>query len=502
MAVFKGGERKERGPGSVNLAILVLGLYFLAIIYLTYTGVRKESKAEASGSFSEEFYVGGRKIGPVALAILVAAGACSTGTFIGGPGLSAANGIGYVLLMGLGQIPMTLFILGILGKKMNIIGRRTSSESYVDIFRHRYENWKPLMFVLILAILVFIISSSTGEFVGGSRVIETVTGIPYEASLIAFGALITAYTALGGMKGVSVVGILQGFIMTAATLILVGGYMVFYGGMPEIMQRVGEIGTELWTPNKGGEFPLYQLFNLWATYSIAIIGLPWAVQSALTYKDTKTMKRAIVIGTIFVLIWSVFLCGWAGAAGRVYTPDLPVSDYAIPNLAMGILPSVLSGIVLAGVAGAGQSTIASLFILAASSIVVNIYKAFINPGAAEKQIKRLSVLVCACVGVVNIILALTNPPTLQIFITFAAGLVPPLVLGLYWPRCNKYGAFAGVLSGLAFYALFSLAPLGVPFFVNAPLLCSAPLSFLLTWLVSKCTAKPDRETLRVYFGKY
>ena len=294
----------------MNMTLVIMVLYFAGIIYLTFTGVRKENKLAAEGNFSEGFYVGGRKLGPLALAILVAAGACSTGTFLGGPGLSAANGIGYSMLMGLGQIPMTMFILGILGKKMNIVGRRTNSESYVDIFRYRFENYKPLIVVLVVAILVFLISSATGEFVGSSRVLEVVSGIPYEASLIAFGALITTYTALGGMKGVSVVGILQGFIMTAATIILVGGYMVFYGGMPEIMQRVGEISTSLWTPNAGGQYPLYQLFNLWCTYSIAIIGLPWAVQSSLTYKDTKTMKQAIVIGIIFVLIWSVFLCGW------------------------------------------------------------------------------------------------------------------------------------------------------------------------------------------------
>jgi len=487
--------------------ILVIAIYFFSIIYLTFVGARKAKQIEIEGgSFSEGFYVAGRKIGPVALAILVAAGACSTGTFIGGPGLSAANGIGFMMLFGGGQIPMTLFILGVVGKKINIVGRRTRSESYVDIFRYRYENYAPLIFVLVIAILVFLISSSTGEFVGGSRVLETVTGIPFVYSLIGFGALITVYTSLGGLKGVSIVGILQGFIMTAATLILVVGYMVFYGGMPEIMERVGKLSSDLLTPNVGGKVPLYQLFNLWCTYSIGIIGLPWAVQSALTYKDTRTLKLGIGIGIVFVMIWTVFLCGWAGAAGRLMTPDLVVSDYAIPNLALGTLPGILAGVVLAGVAGAGQSTIAALFILAASSIVVNVYTAFINKAASDREIKRLTILVCTLVGVTNIFLALTEPPTLQVFITFAAGgcaaaLAPGLLFGLYWPRTNKYGAFAGVLSGLIFYALFSLVDLGIPFLMNAPLLSAAPLSFLLCYWVSKVTPKPKKETLQIFFGQ-
>lgn len=482
---------------------LVIALYFATVIFLTFRGTRKSS---GSDNFSEDFYVGGRKLGPIALAILVAAGACSTGTFIGGPGLSAQNGIGYSLLFAGGQICMTLFILGILGKKMNIIGRRTQAQSYVDIFRYRFDEYKPLIILLAVALLVFLISSATGEFVGGSRVIETVTGIPYMWSLIAFGVLITLYTSTGGMTGVSVVGILQGFIMTFATIVLLVGFMVYFGGMPEIMEQISQISTDLLTPNAGGTISLLNEFDLWVTYSIGIIGLPWAVQSALTYKDTKTMKRAIYIGIVLVSIWTILLCGWAGAAARAYAPDLAVSDYFIPTMSLGILPSFFAGVVLAGVAGAGQSTIASLMILGVSTIVVNLYKGIINPSASEKQIRKLSIITCAAIGIVNIILASMNPPTLQVFITFAAGgcasaLLPGLVLGLYWPRCNKYGAFAGLLSGFVFYALFSLVELGIPFVNTAPLIFSAPLSFLICYAVSKMTPPPEKRVLMIYFGE-
>lgn len=483
-------------------SILMIVLYFAAIVYLTFRGGKKTKEA----SFSEDFYVGGRKIGPVALAILVAAGACSTGTFIGGPGLSGKFGIGYLLLFGGGQICMTLFILGILGKKMNIIGRRTGSQSYIDMFRYRYQGYKPLMIVLVIAILVFLISSATGEFVGGSRVLETVTGIPYMYSLIGFGALVTAYTATGGMKSISIVGVLQGFIMTLATMILVVGYFAFFGGMGEVVAEVGKIDPKLLTPNFGGEISMLNEFDLWITYSIGIIGLPWAVQSALTYKDTKTMKRAIYIGIVLVVIWTMFLCGWAGAAGRAFSPDLEISDYFIPTLSLGILPGVLSGIVLAGVAGAGQSTIAALFILAASTIVINIYKEYINRDATEAQTKKVSRIVCVIVGIINIVLAMTNPPTLQVFITFAAGgcacaLLPGLVMGLFWPRCNKYGAFAGCLSGLALYALFSMVDLGIPFLKSAPLIGTAPVSFFLCYIVSRFSKPSPREAILVYFGE-
>lgn len=191
------------------MTIIVFSLYFVTIIVLTFYGTRKARVSQAS-NFSEDFFVGGRKMGPLALSILIAAGACSTGTFVGCPGLGAAFGPGYVLLFVMGQISMSLFILGILGKKMNIIGRRTKSETYIDIFRYRYSNWKPLIFTLAFVILLLLVTATTAEFIGGSRVIQTMTGIPFMYSLVAFGIIITLYTALGGLKGVSIVGILQG----------------------------------------------------------------------------------------------------------------------------------------------------------------------------------------------------------------------------------------------------------------------------------------------------
>jgi sodium/pantothenate symporter len=489
----------------MDLTTIVFSLYFLAVIGLTYYGTRKLSLV-ADVDYSGEFYVGGRRIGPLALAILIAAGACSTGTFIGCPGLGAKYGPGFTLLFATGQIPINLYILGLLGKKMNIIGRRTDSETYLDIFRYRYENWKPLIFTLAAAILVALTVSSTAEFIGGSRVIQVMTGIPFSYSLIAFAIIITVYTAFGGLVGVSLVGILQGFVMTAATIMLVVGYLTYHGGVTPIFEGLRSIDPNLLHPTAGGQFTLFELFGRHLTYSIFTIGLPWAVQSTLSYKDTKSMKQAIQVGIVFVAIWTIFLMGFGGPASRVYNPDLAVSDMAMPDLAMGILPEYIRGIVLAGIAGAGQSTIAALFMLASGSIVCNLYKAFYKPDVSGAEVRRLSVIATSLVGIINVLLALNPPETLQVFITYAAGaggcaLVPPMVLGLYWPRTNKYGALAGALSGLVGYVLFDAGILGVSVLQQAPLIFAMSLSTLLTVLISMMTKKPTKETIQIYFGE-
>lgn len=484
------------------MTISIFLLYFIIVIVLAYFGSRASSSAPSQDA-DGEYFVGGRRLGPIALAILVAAGACSTGTFVGGPGLSAMYGPGFILLFGMGQIPMTLFVLGILGKKINIVGRRTGAETYIDLFRYRYANWKPLIFLLVVAIMIVLIATAVAEFTGGSRVIQSMSGIPFSWSLLAFGGIITLYTALGGLKGVVTVAIFQGAMMTLAALILVVAYLTEQHGIVNIFLQLESIDPRLLTPNFGGEFSMLQMLGFWFTYSVGILGLPWAVQSVLGYRSSKTMRMAIIIGIVFVLFWTVFLVAWGGAAGRVFDPALAASDFAIPNLTLGLLPDALSGIVLAGIAGAGQSTIAALFILGSGSLVINVYKAYFNPSASGAHIRRLSIIVTAGVGIFTMLLALNPPNTLQVLITFSMGgaasaLIVPLILGLYWPRANQYGAFAGVLGGLLGYVV--LSQFDVPVLSEAPLLFAAPLSLILCLGVSLMTQKPERDVIAKFFA--
>jgi sodium/pantothenate symporter len=493
----------------MNVAILIFILYFVGIIAITLYSSRRLRKVSAD-NFSAEYFVGGRDLGPFSLAILVATGIASTGTFIGGPGVAARYGPGYSLLFVMGQILMNLIILGILGKKINIIGRRTNAQTFIDIFAARFENFKPLVLLLIGSIMIVLIALATAEFTGGSRVIQSMTGIPFAYSLIAFAVIIVAYSAFGGLKGVSLVGILQGILMTIASLILIVGYLVHFGGIAPIFEKVRMIDPALMTPGGGGPSgpaPLVEMLGYWLTYGLAYLGLPWAVQSTLGYKSTKTMKSAIVIGIVMAGIWTIFVGDLGGVAGRAFSPNLAVADFTIPVLVAGVLPPALVGIVLAGVAGAGQSTIAALFILASGSMVVSGHRLLNKKALSGRATKRLSVMTTVIIGVVTVLLALNPPSSLQTIITFAVGgsgsaFAPPLLLALFWPRANKYGAFTGVLVGMAAYIVFSRFSFGVELLHQLPVVFAALLSFLLTIIVSLSTRKPSKETLQTYFGTY
>lgn len=249
---------------------------------------------------------------------------------------------------------------------------------------------------------------------------------------------------------------------------------------------------------------MFGLFEFWVMYSLMAVGQPWVSQGSLTYNNTKTMKRAMIIGTIMLLCWGTLFACLGGAAARAFDPSLNESmvDYATSTLAVGILPGWLGGIVLSAAAGAGQSTIGAIFICVASAVVNDVYKKM-HPEADEKKLKNAMKIATACLGIAVILIALTEPSTLHVLLNFcqggcAASILPALVLALYWPRATKEGVGVGMIFGMLCYIInysFNI----IPVLHLAPMVCTMPLTFIIMIVVSKLTAKPSKEVVKTFY---
>jgi len=490
----------------MNAQIIVIILYFLLIVCATFWGVRKNIKTLTKGGDygSETFRAGGR-VGSIALAVLVSAGTISTGTFIACVGKSAAYGPGYMLLL-LYIIPLTFCILITTGKRMAIVGNRISANSLIDFFDARYDSSKLVVALAVICAVVFSLTSAAGEFVGGSRVIEYSSGIPYRLSLIVFAVIIVLYTALGGMTGVSIVGIIQGFVMTFGSLILLFGYMSHFGSIGNIFSELGTIDPALLTPNLGGAIPLIAIFEFWTMYSITCGSLPWVAQGTLTYNNTKTLRRAMIIGVIMLLFWNVFFAIFGGAAARAFDPALndTMIDYATANLTTGVLPGSLGGVVLAAAAGAGQSTIGAIFIFCTGTIVNSVYKKYFKPDATDKELKKVTIITTIAICTFTLAVALAEPSTLHLLLNFAQGgcacsIFPALILGIYWPRTTKQGAAVGMIFGMIFYCLNYSFDFGIGILHSAPMIITLPITILIMCFVSKATAKPSKDVVKTFY---
>ncbi|GEK35591.1 sodium/pantothenate symporter [Kurthia sibirica] len=479
----------------MHWTVIIPLIVFVIIIF--GIGFWSNKFVRSSDSFLSEYFLGGREMGGFLLAMTMMATYGSASSFISGPGVAYNTGLGWVLLA-LAQLPAGYFVLMILGKKFAIVTRKLKSITLIDFLRSRYDS-NSVVIISAVSIIIFLFASMVAQWVGGARLIESLTGMSYTTALFIFAAVVLIYVIIGGFRAVALTDALQGSIMVIGTIILLVGVVIAGGGIDAIMGKLVTENAELVSPFGVGHVysPAY-VSSFWILVGVGVIGLPQIAVRAMSYKNAKGMHSAILIGTIGIAT-IMFGMHLVGIFGRAVIPGIALGDKVMPTLTMGVLPPVLAGIVLAAPMAAIMSTVNALLMMVSSTIVKDVYLHYIKPNATENHIKKTSFLSTAVVGILVVFMSF-NPPEVIVWLNlFAFGgleavFVWPIVLGLYWRKANKYGALAAMLIGLAMYiAITQFAPniYGVHS-VTFPVLTSF-IAFVIVSLVThkKVKAAPD-----------
>lgn len=484
--------------GARTSVIIAFVLYSLVLLLIADFSRRRMAKSRLD-QYVSEFYTGGRGMGSWVVAFMVAAGLCSAGTFLGSPGLAYSVGLVFPFVV-MAQSFMNFVVLGQVGKKIGIIARRVDAQSYLDILTERYNHSNFVRWFGALAIWIFYTSNIVAQLSGGARLIQVMTGFPYVWALLAFGLVVLVYTVLGGIRGVSTAIFFQGLVMTVCILILFGVLLGKISPMENAYRKIIEINPKLvspwvWTPAYS--------FSMFVSLGLVTIGQPHGAMACLTYKDTKAMHNAMIIGAAVVAVWSAMIV-WAGNLAHAVVPKLSVPDYVIPYTAVNLMPGWVAGLVLAGVAAAIQSTIAAVVLVISSALVRDMYLT-LRPTKDPKTIRLVTLGATAIAALVPVLIAIKPPAALQWFILFAIGGLTssffwPMLLGLYWWRTNEYGAIAGMVGGMTTFILvqgkiipFNLGMHGI--------VMGLLVSGILTVAVSLATPKPPRRVIELFWGK-
>lgn len=432
--------------------VIIPLLVFLVIIF--GIGFWANARVRQSNSFLSDYFLGGREMGGFLLAMTMMATYGSASSFIGGPGVAYNTGLGWVLLA-MAQLPAGYFVLMILGKKFAIIARKYEAITLIDFLKARYQS-NAIVLLSAFAIIIFLFAAMTAQWVGGARLIESLTGLNYRAALIIFAVAVLVYVIIGGFAAVALTDALQGTVMVIGTIVLLIAVVIEGGGVSAIMADLVAENPEFISPFgvSGNLTPLY-VSTFWILIGIGVIGLPQIAVRAMSYKDSKGMHQAILIGTIGIAT-VMFGMHLIGVFGRAVIPGIEIGDKVMPTLTLEVLPPLLAGIVLAAPMAAIMSTVNALLILVSSTVVKDVYLNFIKPQAQDAEIRRLSFIVTTTVGIAVVLFAL-NPPEFLIWVNlFAFGgleaaFLWSVVLGLYWKKANKYGAFASMATGFVLY---------------------------------------------------
>jgi sodium/pantothenate symporter len=464
--------------------LVPLVVYFVIILYVALWARKKAGPDQ--GNFLEEYFAGGRSIGGFVLAMTIVASYTSASSFVGGPGIAYTLGLSWVLLAMI-QVPTTFLTLGVLGKRFAIVTRRAGAVGITDYLRARYGS-DALVLLTSIALIVFFMAAMLAQFIGGARLFQAVTGLPYFVGLALFGVTVIVYTSFGGFRAVALTDAIQGVVMLFAAFAVLTAVIIAGGGIQNCMSALAAIDPGLITPTgPGNKVPQPMILSFWVLVGLGIIGLPQTTQRCMTYKNARSMHNGMLLGTLIIsfLLLAMHL---AAVLGRAVLPDLPAGDLAMPTLTVRLLPPVLAGIFIAGPLAAIMSTVDTMMLMASATLIKDVYIHYVlkgkPSGVPPSRIRKMSFGSTACIGLL-VFLAALQPPDLLVWINlFAFGgleaaFLWPIILGLYWKKANAAGALYSVVSGLGcFFAISLLKPPLGGVHPIVPTLLAALLAFI------------------------
>ncbi len=467
----------------MNTNVLIpLIIYLLLVVVISIIAMVQQKRAQ--GPFLSEYFLGGRTMSGFLLAMTLTTAYISASSFIGGPGAAYKYGLGWVMIA-MAQVPTVWLSLGVLGKKFAILARRYQAITLNDIlYAHYRSHW--VVWIASITLLLAFIAVMTVQFIGGARLLETVVGVPYTQGLLIFGVIIALYTSFGGFRASVLNDVLQGIVMLVGTFLLLFAVIHAAGGTSQAVNQLKHIDPQLISLTGAGKIITPSLIiSFTVLVCFGVLGLPNTAIRSISYKDSRSMHRGILLGTslLTLLMLGMHL---SGALGRAILPTLSVPDQVIPTLMMKVLPPFAAGIFLAAPMAAMMSNINAHLLQASATLVKDLYLRM-RPAAVnqENHLRILSISFTFLLGIIVIITA-WHPPQMIIWLNLLAfGALEavflwPLILGLYWPNANAYGAISAMLVGAVLYGLlasFSIRLLDLHPIV--PALAASLLAFII-----------------------
>ena len=259
---------------------------------------RRAQAASTGGGFVKEYFIGNRGLGGFVLAMTTIATYGSVSSFVGGPGQAWSIGFGWVY-MAVVQVTALVLLYGIMGKKMALVSRKLDAVTVVDVIRARYGS-DLLANLSALIIVVFFVATMVAQFVGGAKLFEAVTGYSYMTGLFLFGAAVILFTTIGGFRGVAVTDALCGIAMLVGMGVLAAGILEAGGGYEAIMASIAANHPAMLEPFSGGNMPAGLYLTQWLLVGVFTFVLPQSVVRTMGYRDTKSLHRAMIMGTVII----------------------------------------------------------------------------------------------------------------------------------------------------------------------------------------------------------
>lgn len=483
--------------------------------------------AKRANKNSDNYFLGGRSLGPWVTAMSAEASDMSGWLLMGLPGVAYWCGLADAAWTAIGLAIGTYVNWLIVSKRLRRYSiRANNSITLPDFFSNRFREKKKLILtVAAVFILIFFTVYAASCLVTCGKLFSTLFfgGKHYQAMMIVGALFVLIYTILGGFLAESASDFMQAIVMIIALVVIVvigtisagglgaviensqkiPGFLEFFGLASPALNEAGEqlvIGS---TPIFGApaEYTVLSICSCMA-WGLGYFGMPQVLLRFMAIREEKELKMSRRIAMVWVVI-SLAVAVFIGIMGRQLFPTEHLTKAASENifitLATSSLPAILAGFVMAGILAATISSSDSYLLIAASAVSKNVFQGVAKKNATDKQVMWVTRITLIAITLVAIIIAWKEDSVIFNIVSFAwsgfgATFGPLMLFSLFWKRTTRAGAIAGMVSGgvMVFVWKLLISKLGGVFAIYE-LLPAFIISSIVIVVVSLLTPAPSQE---------
>ena len=473
---------------------------------------------------SDDFYLGGRSLGPIVTAMSAEASDMSSWLLMGLPGLALICGVSYPAWTAIGLAIGTYVNWLIVARRLRRYSQAAGNAITIpEFFKNRYQDsTNVLLGMSALVIFVFFIPYTASGFSACGKLFSSIFSIDYLPAMIISAIIISLYTMLGGFLAASTTDLIQSIVMTIALIIVVFYGVDAAGGVDAVMSNAANVEGYLSLTQMGntatGEVSSYSPLTIVSTmaWGLGYFGMPHILLRFMAIRDENEVTLARRIASVWVVI-SMGVAIFIGIIGYSLSLQGTVPHYettaeseriliAIAGLLSqnGVVLALVAGVILAGILACTMSTADSQLLAASSSVSQNLLVDVVGMKLTDAQRVIAARLTVFGIAIVAMVIAWNPDSSVFTIVSFAwagfgASFGPLMLFSLFWRRTTRLGAITGMLTGgvAVFVWKYMVRPLGGAWDLYE-LLPAFLLSSIVIVAVSLATAEPDKEILDTF----
>ncbi|MBQ3567892.1 MAG: sodium/proline symporter [Anaerotignum sp.] len=497
------------------IMLITIAIYLIGMVAI---GIYCSKDNETVG----DFYLGGRKMGPLVTAMSAEAADMSSWLLMGLPGLAYIAGIAEPAWTAIGLAIGTYVNWLIVAKRIRTYTQEVNAITLPDFFSLRYKDDKNiLMAIAAVVIIVFFVPYTASGFAACGKLFSSIFAIDYHKAMIVSAIVIVAYTVTGGFLAASMTDMIQSVVMSIALIVVVLFGVKVAGGWDAVAANANNMVDYLsLTASHNAETHAvtpYGTLTIASTlaWGLGYFGMPHILLRFMAIEDREKLKMSRRIATVWVVI-SMAVAVVIGVVGNAVSASGALqflggntSETIIVRMAdlmgkYGVLMAIIGGIILSGILSATMSTADAQLLAASSSISENLLRKFFHVELSTKASIKIARAAVVVIAIVAVFLARNPDSSVFRIVSFAwagfgSAFGPVVLLALFWRRSNKQGALAGMITGgaMVFIWKFGIAPMGGILAIYE-LLPAFLLALIVNVVVSLATGEPEKEVTDAY----